>query len=81
MPNDKEYVIRLNGFDLGQAIDGLEDRATAWRNTATYLTTGEVPTIDFVAEECSCPEEAERLAVHYHGIIARLMAQMNEQDR
>jgi hypothetical protein len=45
------------------------------------LTTGEAPTNDFVAEECSCPEEAERLAVHYHGIIARLMAQMNEQDR
>jgi hypothetical protein len=29
MPHDKEYVIRLNGFDLGQLIDGLEVRATA----------------------------------------------------
>lgn len=48
MPHDKEYVIRLNGLDLGQVIDGLEARATAWRLTATYLETGEVFNPDFV---------------------------------
>ena len=43
MEHDKEYVIRLNTFDLGQVIDGLEVRATAWRHTATYLETGRIP--------------------------------------
>lgn len=43
MPHDKEYVIRLGGLDLGQVIDGLEARATAWRLTAAYLETGEAP--------------------------------------
>jgi len=36
MSQDKEYVIRLSGFDFGQLLDGLEVRATAWRNTANY---------------------------------------------
>ena len=44
MPTEKEYVIRLSGFDLGQLLDDLEARAVAWRNTATYLTTGQVRT-------------------------------------
>lgn len=81
MPHDKEYVIRLNGFDLGQLLDGLEVRATAWRNTATYMTTGEAPTADFVAEECTDAEEAKRLADHYDRIIAEVLKQKSEQDR
>ena len=81
MPIDKEYVIRLNGLDLGQAIDGLEYRATAWRNTATYLTTGEAPTMDFVAEECSDAEEAQRLADHYDRIIKQVLEQQAQQDQ
>lgn len=56
MPHDKEYVIRLNGLDLGQLIDGLEARATAWRLTATYLETGEAPD-GFVVEECGEPRK------------------------
>lgn len=43
MNHDREYIIRLNGIDLGQVIDGLEMRATAWLHTAAYLETGEVP--------------------------------------
>lgn len=81
MPLDKEYVIRLNGFDLGQLIDGLEARANAWRNTATYLTTGETPTDEFIAEECTDAEEADRLAEHYEKIIRKVMEQQAEQDR
>ena len=80
MPHDKEYVIRLGGLDLGQVIDGLETRATAWRLTATYLETGEAPD-GFVIEECSDAEEAQRLAEHYERIIASLTVQQQAQDR
>ncbi|MCU0318712.1 MAG: hypothetical protein MUE88_01335 [Flavobacteriales bacterium] len=81
MHNDKEYVIRLSGFDLGQLIDGLEARHQAWRDTAIYLRTGEMPSADFVMEECRDAEEAERLAAHYERIVARIIAQQNEQNR
>jgi hypothetical protein len=81
MLTDKKYVIRLNAFDLGQLLDGLEARADAWRNTATYMTTGEAPTDDFLAEECNDAEEAEKLAKHYRRIIAIVMEQRAEQDR
>jgi len=81
MPLDKEYVIRLNGFDLGQMLDGLEARANAWRNTITYFTTGVAPSADFVAEECSDAEEAKKLAEHYDRIIAQVLEQQAQQDR
>ena len=81
MPPLAEYIIRLNAFDLGQLLDGLEARAQAWRNTATYLTTGEAPTEDFVAEECTDAEEAQKLAEHYERIISLVLEQQTQQDR
>jgi hypothetical protein len=81
MHNDKEYVIRLNAFDLGQLIDGLEVRQQAWSDTATYLRTGDMPSADFVMEECRDAEEAERLAAHYERIMEGILAQQREQDR
>ena len=78
MPRDKEYVIRLNSLDLGQLIDGLEARATAWRLTATYLETGEAPD-GFVIEECSDAEEARRIAQHYDRILGTILQQQAEQ--
>ena len=78
MPHAKEYVIRLSGFDLGQVIDGLEARATAWRRTAAYLATGEVPD-GFVIEECSDRLEAQRLAEHYERIVTSFIQQQTEQ--
>jgi hypothetical protein len=79
MNHDKEFVIRLNGLDLGQLIDGLEARATAWRHTATYLETGEAPD-GFVIEECNDAEEARRIAEHYRSIIDQLVMQKAVQD-
>lgn len=79
MPHDKEYVIRLSGLDLGQLIDGLEARATAWRLTATYLETGDAPD-GFVIEECHDAEEARRIAEHYQCIIDQLVMQKAVQD-
>jgi len=78
MPHDNEYVIRLNGLDLGQLIDGLEARATAWRLTAAYLETGEAPD-GFLIEECDDAEEARRIAEHYHRILEDLIRQQAEQ--
>ncbi|MBK9420958.1 MAG: hypothetical protein IPN44_07880 [Flavobacteriales bacterium] len=81
MPIDKEYIIRLNAFDLGQLLDGLEVRARAWRDTANYLETGEASSPDFVAEECNDTAEAHKLAEHYEWIIALVLEQQTQQDR
>lgn len=81
MPIDKEYIIRLNGFDLGQLLDGLEVRARAWRDTANYLETGEASSPDFVAEECTDVAEARKLAEHYERIIALVLEQQTQQDQ
>jgi len=78
MPHDKEYVIRLNGLDLGQLIDGLEARADAWRLTAVYLETGK-PLAGFVIEECSDAEEARWIAEHYQRIIRTVAEQWEGQ--
>lgn len=78
MQHDKEYVIRLTGLDLGQLIDGLEVRATAWRKTAHYLQTGESPD-DFIIEECRDAEEAVKIAEHYERILAKVVEQMKGQ--
>jgi len=78
MPYDKEYVIRLSGLDLGQVIDGLEARATAWRLTARYHETGDAPE-GFVVEECADAEEARRIAEHYQRILANIIQQQAEQ--
>ncbi|MCL4281811.1 MAG: hypothetical protein KJZ58_06060 [Flavobacteriales bacterium] len=81
MPIDKEYIIRLNGFELGQLLDGLEVRARAWRDTAIYLETGEASSPDFVAEACNDDTEARKLAEHYERIIALVLEQQTQQDQ
>lgn len=81
MPIDKEYIIRLNGFDLGQLLDGLEVRARDWRDTANYLVTGEASSPDFVAEECNDAAEARQLAEQYERIITFVLEQQTQQDR
>ena len=78
MHHDNEFVIRLNGLDLGQLIDGLEARADAWRLTAVYLETGEAPD-RFVIEECSDAEKARRIAEHYQRIIGTVVEQWEGQ--
>ncbi|MEO5913823.1 MAG: hypothetical protein ABIS50_06295 [Luteolibacter sp.] len=76
----KTYSIKLDELDLGQLLDGLENRAAAWEKTADYLRTGELPDGEiFVIEECSDPEEAEAIAGHYRSIISKISGQMEEQ--
>jgi hypothetical protein len=75
----KKYRIELDGFDLGQALDGLEIRAEAWEKTAGYHRTGESPR-DLIVEECTDAEEADRIASHYRSIITKIRKQQEEQS-
>jgi hypothetical protein len=74
----KAYVLRLDDNDIGQLLDGLEVRAAAWAKTADYHRTGESPP-DFIVEECSDADEANRIATHYRSIIAKIRKQQEEQ--
>lgn len=80
MPYDKEYVIRLSGLDLGQVIDGLDARLTAWRRTAKSLLEESSEDDDFLIEECDGPEEAAKIADHYDRLIQLIVAQQRDQD-
>lgn len=77
----KTYSIEMNELDLGQLLDGLESRAEAWENTAVFLRTDEIPDEDFfLIEECSEPEEADKVAEHYRSIISKIRKQMEAQQ-
>jgi len=74
----RKYKIELDEFDLGQVLDGLEVRATAWEKTAVYHRTGESPP-DVIVEECRDVEEAEKIAAHYRSVIAKICEQRGVQ--
>ena len=63
-----KYVIELDANDLGQVLDGLGVREEAWRNTAIFMRTGQMPKQSLVSEECRNGEEATRIAEHYKRI-------------
>jgi hypothetical protein len=75
---DEMLKVELTKFDLGQVLDGLEVRAKAWEKTADYLQTGESKDF-FLAEECSCPDEAQKIANHYREIIKKITDQIKDQ--
>jgi len=75
----KSYRIELNDLDLGQLLDGLEARAEAWEKTADYHRSGESPP-DFIVEECNDADEANRIAVYYRSIIAKIREQRESQS-
>lgn len=75
----KTYVFRLDDHGVGQLLDGLEARAEAWTKTADYHRTGESPP-DFIIEECNDADEANRIAMHYRSIIAKIQKQQEEQS-
>ncbi|HZQ45407.1 MAG TPA: hypothetical protein VFC07_00225 [Verrucomicrobiae bacterium] len=72
------FRIELDGFDLGQLLDGLEARADAWEKTARYHRTGESPP-DFIVEECRDANEADTISAHYRSIISKILKQRSEQ--
>ena len=75
----KMYRIELNDFDLGQLLDGLEARATAWERTADYHHTGKSP-LDFIIEESNDADEAGGIAKHYRSIISKILKQREAQS-
>jgi len=77
----KIYTIQLHEIDLGQVLDGLEIRAQSWERTAAFLRTEGMPADElFIIEECSTPQEAERIAKHYRLIISEIRRQMEAQE-
>ncbi len=75
----KEFQLRLDGFDLGQVLDGLRCRQESWTNTAIYLREGYFPDDALVCEECSDPAEAQKIADRYQRIICTIERQVDEQ--
>ncbi len=70
------HTLRLDSNDIGQILDGLRCRADSWRETAAYLETGHASRDDFIAEECSDPDEARSIADHYERIIRSIESQL-----
>ena len=76
----KTYTVQLDDLDLFQLLDGLALRAESWERTAEYLRTEKMPDGEFfIVEECSTPEEADRIAAHYRAIIGKIHQQMEAQ--
>jgi hypothetical protein len=75
----KQFSIVLNSLDLGQLLDGLQQRADSWRKTAEYLESGQTTTDAFICEECSDADEAIQIAEHYEKIITSIEKQITEQ--
>lgn len=76
---EKRYVLALDAFDMGQLLDGITQRANAYRNTENYHETGDFDTHEPILE-VNDAEEARKLAEHYERIAAAIELQMKEQD-
>ena len=78
--SQKLITLELEKEEVGQILDGLEVRRDAWRRTADYLESGEMPDGEFfVVEECSDADEARWLAERYEAIIGKIRGQMQRQ--
>jgi hypothetical protein len=75
----KQVLLALDRLDVGQILDGLRSRQESWTNTATFLRDGYFPNEAFVCEECSDPDEAERIADYYQRIILSIEEQVDAQ--
>lgn len=76
----RTYTITLNSLDLGQMIDGIEQRALSYRNTEHYHAFGATLSDDII-EEVTDANEARQIAEHYERIIATVQAQMEQQNK
>ncbi len=80
MSDEKTYTIVLGSNDLGQALEGLELRAQAYRNAEAYHATGEA-LFDEQIPEVNDDDEARKIAEHYERIIGNVRAQKEKQDK
>jgi hypothetical protein len=72
------FHLTIDGFDLGQILDGLRCRQESWANTAIFLRDDYFADDSFVCEECSDADEAQRIADHYQRIIRAIERQIEE---
>ena len=77
---NQTYTITLNSIDLGQMLDGIEQRALSYRNTEHYHAFGETLSDDII-EEVSDSNESRQIAEHYERIMAAVQVQIEEQDK
>lgn len=75
---EKVITLTLNAMDVGQVLDGLEQRRIIWQATAEYLENGSTDLSDFI-EECSDAEEAQAVAEHYQRIMDTIRKQRESQ--
>jgi hypothetical protein len=73
------FHLTIDGFDLGQILDGLRCRQESWANTAIYLRDDYFPDDSFACEECRDADEAQRIADHYQRIIGTIERQVDGQ--
>jgi hypothetical protein len=75
---EQVITLKLNRNDVGQILDGLEQRRIIWQATAEYLESGYTTLSDMI-EECSDPLEAQAIAEHYQTIINTIRNQRDSQ--
>jgi len=68
----------LSYTDVGQILDGLEQRWIMWLATAEYLG-GDYTELSDIIEECSDPYEAQAVADYYQYIITTIKNQRDMQ--
>jgi hypothetical protein len=75
----KQLLLTLDSLDVGQILDGLRSRQESWANTAMFLRDDYFSDEVFVCEECSNPDEAQRIADYYQRIIRSIEQQIDAQ--
>ena len=74
-----EFItLSLKALDVGQILDGLEQRRIVWQATAEYLANDSTE-VAVVVEECSNSYEAQAVADYYQHIIATIKQQWDKQ--
>jgi len=75
---DKFITLTLPRNDVGQIIDGLEQRRIIWQATAEYLEAGSTTLSDYI-EECYNSHEAQAITDCYQHIIDTIRRQRDKQ--
>ena len=75
---EKFITLRLTRNDVGQILDGLEQRRIIWQATAEYLESG-YTTLSDTIEECSDSQEAQAIADDYQRVMDAIRKQREGQ--
>lgn len=75
---EQVIILKLKRNDVGQILDGLEQRRIIWQATAEYLESGYTTLSDMI-EECSDSQEAQSIADDYERIMDTIREQRDNQ--